>query len=170
MPSNPVDLATACVGTPITGVKAASPTPDTVTVQYDGLTGDRDCEGTVLTANAVITDAYSLTANNLVCDGNDALAAASPLVSDIEDVQILYGVDTNNDQSADRYMATPANWAQVVSARGCVQARSANNVNNAPQRFLNCGGALGTATGAAAFTTAAPGDLQLRGTFIAPSN
>lgn len=170
MPIDPVATETAFVGTPITGVNAASPIPDTVTVQYDGLTGDRDCEGTVLAANVVITDAYSLTANNLVCDGVDVDATSQPLVAGIEDVQILYGVDTNNDQSADRYMATPANWAQVVSARVCVQARSTNNVNNAPQRFLNCGGALGTAAGAAAMTTAAAGDLQLRRTFVATYN
>lgn len=172
MPIDPVATETAFVGTPITGVNAASPTPDTVTVQYDGLTGDRDCEGTVLAANAVITDAYSLDAANseLECDGVDAGNVSQPLVADIEDVQILYGVDTNNDQSADRYMATPANWGQVVSARVCVQARSTNNVNNAPQTYLNCAGALGTAAGAAAMTTAGAGDLQLRRTFVATYN
>lgn len=171
MPINPVATATAFGGTPITGANGAAGAPDTVTVQFDGLIGDRDCEGTVLAANAVIAEAYSLSGSNLVCDGNDALAAASPLVSDIEDVQILYGIDTNKDQSADRYMATPANWAQVVSARVCVQARSANSVNNAPQTFLNCAGALGTAaTAAAAFTAAGAGDLRLRRTFVATYN
>lgn len=172
MPINPVATATAFVGTPITGVNAASPTPDTVTVQYDGLIGDRDCEGTVLAANAVITDAYRLTGNNLVCDGVDADAIFQPLVADIEDVQILYGLDTvGNDQSADQYTPTltAANQAQVVSAKVCVQARSANNVNNAPQTFLNCGGAL-PVPGAAAFTTAAAGDFRLRRTFVATYN
>jgi type IV pilus assembly protein PilW len=175
MPISPVDTATAFSGTPITGVNAASPTPDTVTVQYDGLTGDRDCEGTVLAANAVIAEAYSLNGSNLVCDGNDALAAASPLVSDIEDVQILYGIydPAANDQSVRQYVAAPtaAEWPNVVSARVCVQARSANNVNNAPQRFLNCAGALGTAANAAAAsTTAGANDFRLRRTFIATYN
>lgn len=170
MPINPVATATAFGGTPITGTDGAAGAPDTVTVQYDGLAGDRDCEGTVLVANAVISDAYSLNGSNLVCDGTDAGNAFQPLVSDVEDVQILYGIDTNNDQSVDRYTATPANWNQVLSARVCVQARSANNVNSVPQRFLNCGGALGTATGAAAFTTAAAGDFQLRRTFVATYN
>lgn len=165
MPINPVATATAFGGTPITGTNGAT---DTVTVQYDGLNGDRDCEGRVLTANAVITDAFRLTGADLVCDGTDADNTFQPLVSDIEDVQILYGIDTNNDQSVDRYTAAPANWNQVFSARVCVQARSTNSVNNAPQRFLNCGGALGTATGAAAFTTAA--NLQLRRTFVATFN
>lgn len=172
MPINPVATATAFVGTPITGVNAASPTPDTVTVQYDGLAGDRDCEGTVLAANAVIAEAYRLNGSNLACDGVDADATFQPLVSDIEDVQILYGVDTNINQSADRYTAAPtaADWPRVVSARVCVQARSANNVNSAPQTFLNCAGALGTATGAGALTTAAAGDFRLRRTFVATYN
>jgi type IV pilus assembly protein PilW len=92
-------------------------------------------------------------------------------VDNLEDLQILYGIDTiGGDKSADQYVAAPGNWGQVVSARVCVQARSPNNVNNAPQRFLNCGGALGTATGGAAFTTAGAGDLRLRRTFIATIN
>lgn len=177
MPINPVATATAFVGTPITGVNAASPTPDTITVQYDGLIGDRDCEGTVLAANAVITDAYSLDVANseLECEGVDAGNVSQPLVSDIEDVQILYGVDTNNDQSVDQYVVAPAagsaTWNQVFSARVCVQARSTNNVTNSPQTYLNCAGALGTATGAAAMTTASGATAsRLRRTFVATYN
>lgn len=166
MPINPVATATAFGGTPVTGTNGAS---DTVTVQYDGLIGDRNCEGGALAANAVITDAFRLTGSDLECDGN-ADGTFQPLVSDIEDVQILYGIDTNNDQSVDRYTATPANWNQVFSARVCVQARSANNVSSSPQTFLNCAGALGTASGAAAVTAAAAGDFRLRRTFIATYN
>lgn len=173
MPINSVATATAFGGTPVTGVNAASPTPDSITVQYDGLDGDRDCEGTVLAANMVVTETYRLIGNNLVCDGVDAGAAFQPLVADIEDVQILYGLmNTPTDplQSAVQYAPalTAADEGRVVSARVCVQARSANNVNNAPQRFLNCDGALGT--GGAAFTTAAAGDFRLRRTFVATFN
>lgn len=175
MPINPVSTATGFGGVAINGTNGAT---DTVTVQYDVLVGDRDCEGTVIDAalftaiGGVVTETYSLNGNNLVCEGVDADAAASPLVSDVEDLQILYGLNTDNDprQSVDQYQATPANWAQVVSARVCIQARSANNVSNGPQRFLNCGGALGTAAGAAAFTNAAAGDNTLRRAFVATFN
>lgn len=173
MPINPVDTATGFGGTPIAGVNAASPASDTITVQYDGLTGDRDCEGTVLAANMLVTETYRLTGNNLVCDGVDVDTAFQPLVADIEDMQILYGLmNTPTDplQSAVQYTAalTAADQGRVVSARVCVQARSANNVNSAPQRFLNCNGALGT--GGAAFTTPAAGDFRLRRTFVATFN
>ena len=176
MPISPVNTATAFVplagGAVITGTNGAAGAPDTVTVQYDGLAGDRDCEGNVLAANAVVQDAYRLNSSQLQCDGNaDGAVDHQALVDDIEDVQILYGIDTNGDQSVDQYTATPANWAQVFSARVCVQARSANNVNITPQRFLNCGGAMGTATGAAAFTTASGTNaLRLRRTFVATYN
>lgn len=171
MPISPVATATAFGGTAITGTNGAAGAADTLTVQYDGLTGDRDCEGNALAANAVVQDAYRLNNSELQCDGNaDGTVDHQALVSDIEDVQILYGIDTNNDQSADQYSALPANWNQVVSARVCVQARSANSVNSAPQRFLNCGGALGTASGAAAFTTAGANDLRLRRVFVATYN
>lgn len=168
MPINPVATATGFGGVPINGTNGAT---DTITVQYDGLAGDRDCEGTVLAANAVVTEVYSINANNeLVCDGIDANAAASPLVGNVEDMQILYGSDTTGDQSANRYQAVPADWNRVVSVRVCLQMRSTNNVNAAPQRFLNCGGALGTAAGAAAFTNAAAGDSTLRRAFVATFN
>jgi type IV pilus assembly protein PilW len=177
MPISPVDTATAFQPSPggaaITGVNGAGSTPDTVTVQYDGLINDRDCEGNVLTANTTpanpVQDAYRLNNNELQCDGNaDGTVDHQALVSDIEDVQILYGIDTDNNQSADRYVDTPVNWGQVVSARVCVQARSANSVNNAPQSFLNCVGALGKS--GTAFTTAGANDLRLRRTFIATYN
>ncbi len=179
MPISPVATATAFVplagGAVITGLDGAAGAPDTVTVQYDGLAGDRDCEGNVLAADAVTQDAYRLNNSELQCDGNaDGTVDHQALVADIEDIQILYGIDTTGNQSVDQYVVAPAagsaTWDQVLSARVCVQARSANNVNTAPQRFLNCGGVLGTATGAAAFTTAGAGDLQLRRTFVATYN
>ncbi|ODU13882.1 MAG: hypothetical protein ABS91_00655 [Thiobacillus sp. SCN 64-35] len=168
MPINPVATATGFGGVPVNGTNGVT---DTITVQYDGLTGDRDCEGTLLAANGVVTEVYSISANNeLVCEGIDANNAASPLVGNIEDLQILYGSDTTADQSADRYQAVPANWGQVVTARVCIQVRSDNNVSNVSQRFLNCGGVLGTAVGAAAFTNSAAGDNTLRRTFVATFN
>ena len=174
IPVNPVAVATGFGGTPITGANGAGTAPDTVTVQYDGLVGDRDCEGNVLGANAVIQDSFQLDTVNseLECDGNaDGAVDPRPLVSDIEDLQILYGIDADGsgDQAADRYTAAPATWAQVVTARACVLVRSANDsLTTTPQRYLNCQGALNPGIGGAGFTTAA--DRRLRRTFVATFN
>jgi len=99
------------------------------------------------------------------------------LISDVEDFQVIYGIDTTGgDQSADQYVAAPsaAQWPLVVTARICVLVRSANNgLTAAPQRFLNCAGALGTAPATLAgggLTDAGAGDLRLRRSFVATYN
>jgi type IV pilus assembly protein PilW len=182
-----VDRATGFGGTAIAGTNGAAGAPDTVTVQSDWVKGNRDCNGNpanaaaeTLAAGKQIQDSYSLANGQLQCAGQIATpatftaVASQALVDNVEDIQILYGITSATDatRSATQYKAAPAaaDWPNVVSARVCVQARSANQVNKVPQRFLNCGGALGTSTGALAFTTAAAGDLRLRRTFIATFN
>jgi len=190
------DPAIVPVDPAITGVDGGTGA-DTITVQYDRTNSAPACDGSSAVGDRV-QDSFDLnTANGqLQCEGQFVTKPTAPsppgavpygqaLVDNIEDVQILYGIDTNNDQSADQYVVAPAanstTWNQVVSARVCVLARSANQVNNAPQRFLKCGGALGTATNASADTAASPnsaavfrnaaaGDLRLRRTFIATFN
>ena len=178
--------------TPVIGTNGTGAAPDTLTVQFfagrdelDSGTGNwitRDCTGGIVTytpTGTVITnlidvgpDAGSLaTGTGLRCTGN--AGGIQALVSDVEDFQVLYGIDTTNDQSADQYVASPtaAQWPQVVTARVCVLLQSANNgLAVAPQRYLNCAGALGTATGVGAFTTAAAGDLRLHRSFAATYN
>lgn len=140
-----------------------------------GVWGARDCTGGfvasgILPAN-VVTNTFDVNATNLRCTGG--VGGAQALVSDIEDLQIIYGIDTSGDQSANQYVAAPtaAQWLQVVTARVCVQIRSANNgLAVTPQRFMNCAGALGTAVGAGAFTAAAAGDLRLHRSFVATYN
>lgn len=171
MPVGPTALKSAFVGTPITGTNGAGTAADTVTVQYDGVIGDRDCEDTGVTVATVITDAIQLTGTDLECDGIDAGIAYQPLVSNVEDLQLLYGIDTNSDphQSADSYTATPGNWNQVVSVRACVLIRSEEQgITTSAQSYLNCAGALGTATGSAARTTAT--DSRLHRAFVATFN
>lgn len=163
VPISPISKATGFGGTAIAGTNGAAGAADTLTLQYDGLAGDRDCLGNTMAANAVVTDAYQLSGNELRCNGQ-------ALVADIENFQVLYGVDLGNDQSADRYYETPPDWSRVVSARVCVLARSPNSVNNAPQTYLNCEGALGRPNGGAPTTTAAAGDLRLRRVFVATLN
>lgn len=171
------NVAGVCV--PVAGANGA--VSDTLIVQSyagreelnAGVWGARDCTGGfvasgILPAN-VATNTFDLNGTDLRCTGG--IGGAQPLVSDIEDLQIMYGIDTSGDQSADQYVAAPGNWAQVVTARVCVQIRSANNgLAVAPQRFMNCAGALGTAVGAGAFTAAAAGDLRLHRSFVATYN
>lgn len=167
-------VAPACTPIGNNGVTAAT---DTLRTQFlaarDELNAGawiaRDCTGGIHAAGTLVSNTFDLNGTDLRCTGNTG--GTETLISDIEDLQVIYGIDTTGDRSADQYVAVPADWNQVVTARVCVQARSANNgLTSAPQRFLNCAGAFGTAVGAAAFTTAPAGDLRLHRAFVATYN
>jgi type IV pilus assembly protein PilW len=168
----------------IGGVNGATVTdPDTLTVQFyagseeliAGLWTARDCTGGQVALGVVVTNTFDITGTNLRCTGS--VGGVQPLVKNVEDLQVMYGIDDTdvsgnpNYRSADLYVAAPtaAQWPSVVTARVCVRIRSANNgLTTSPQKILNCAGALGTATGAAAFSTA--GDLRLHRSFVATFN
>ncbi len=166
-------LNTNFPGVAITGNDGAGNAADSITIQFDGDVGDQDCEGNNVTPAMVaaatpVQNAIRLNALDLECDGN-VVAGAQPLISNVEDLQVLYGIDTDGNQSADQYIATPADWDQVVSARVCVLIRSEEQgISAVAQNFLNCAGALGTAAGNAAFTAA--GDSRLRRAFVGTFN
>jgi len=167
----------------IGGVNGATVTdPDRLSVQFyagsdeliAGLWIARDCTGGQVALGVVVTNTFDITGTNLRCTGS--VGGVQPLVENVEDLQVVYGIDTDisgspNFRSADLYVAAPtaAQWPNVVTARVCVRIRSANNgLTTSPQTFLNCAGAVGTATGAAAFSTA--GDLRLHRSFVATYN
>jgi type IV pilus assembly protein PilW len=161
-------------GTPVTGTNGALGAPDVITLQRDGAINDRGCLGTVVAATGnIIQESFNLdTVNNaLRCDEQiaaapGAVANGTALISDVEDFQVLYGLDTSGDQSADQYTATPANWSQVVSARVCLQLRSSEaGAVTGNQTFLNCAGAL-SGSGATTTTT----DRRLHRVFLATYN
>lgn len=80
------------------------------------------CGNPVLSTDAFYTHASSTIVykiNNGVLQ-QDTNSLNNPLVEGIENMQILYGADTNNDNSPDYYVAagtTGLNMAQVVSIR-----------------------------------------------------
>lgn len=167
--------ALACIAIDNNAVVAAT---DTIRNQFyagreelnAGAWGARNCLGGVIAANALITNIFSLVGTELSCS-TGAGVAAQPLVSDVEDLQVIYGIDITGDQSADRYVPAPtaAQWPLVVTARVCVGVRSANNgLTSAAQNYLNCEGALGNPTGGA--TTTLAGDRRLHRSFVATYN
>ncbi|RFC35371.1 MAG: type IV pilus assembly protein PilW [Candidatus Nitrotoga sp. SPKER] len=173
----------------ISGVNGVTVTdPDTLTVQFYagseelntglGLWVARDCAGGIANpaSGVVVTNTFDITATNLRCTGS--IGGVQPLVENVENLQVVYGIDTDvsgspDFRSADLYVAAPtaAQWPNVVTARVCVGIRSANNgLTPSPQRYLNCAGALGVDTTATGFTTASAGDLRLHRSFVATYN
>lgn len=167
-------LKVAFTGTAINGTNGAAGVADTLTTQYDGVIGDSDCTGTsVIAANSIIQNHFNLDAANaeLQCAGAIAVApltpaapgappTGQPLLENVEDLQILYGIDSDGDQSANQYVTTPPNWSQVVTARVCVLIRSEKTGIVAAGNYLNCNGAA----------VAIPADRRLRRAFTATFN
>lgn len=85
---------------------------------------------------AYYTRIYFIANNNQPDDGIPTLKMAelgagsfsiSPLVDGIEQLQIEYGVDTNNDEAPDSYTSIPANttdWRRVTTVKVHVLARN----------------------------------------------
>ena len=165
------DFKVSFEGTAITGTNGAAGIADTLTMQYDGALGDQDCEGASVDAvGEIIQNHFNLdTANaELQCSGVISATPAPPgappsgsvLLSNVEDLQIRYGIDTNGDQSVDQYIAAPADWEQVISARVCVLVRSEKTNIVSAGNYLDCDGA----------SVAIPADRRLRRAFSATFN
>lgn len=89
----------AFAGTSLTG---ADGTPDTITVQFDAQEGgETDCSGANVAEGALVTYAFNVNgALQLTCNGQ-------PVADNIEDLQIVYGIDANKDGVIEAYTATP---------------------------------------------------------------
>jgi len=111
-------------GQSVAGATGAGAPGDTLRVRYEAGVGDgtMDCNGRGNTtgANLMLVNTFSVDVNgNLICSVNGAAAVA--LAGSVQNFQVFYGVDTDGDSSADRYIAagamTTANWNSVVSVR-----------------------------------------------------
>ncbi len=158
-------------GIAISGTNGDTGVADTLTVQFEGAIGDSDCEGTVVgVAGQIIQNHFNIDAANaeLQCDGQVSFTPGVPgaapvgpvLLSDVEDLQILYGVDTNSDQSVDQYTDLPADWEQVITARICVLIRSEKTNVVSAGNYLDCNGA----------SIVIPADRRLRRAFTSTIN
>ncbi len=88
----------------------------------------------------------------------DNTSAAEELIEGVEDMQILYGIDTDNDGSANQFV--PANnvsdWSQVASLRVSLLLQSVtDNITSAPQSYSFNG------------ATITPADRRLRKVYTA---
>lgn len=116
----------------LAGVDGASGASDQVTVRYQSA---MDCLGNNVTGTPPIAVNVFSIANsgspavpNLFCDGDGTGGTAGqPLVEGVEDLQILYGEDTDaiSDGIANQYATAGAvNMARVVSVRVQLRLRS----------------------------------------------
>ena len=179
VPTAATSLPTDCLGYALTKIKAVIPgIPD------DRGSGVFEAEpenvSYFVADNRFYIDSSSATAApSLYCQGNGIDSTAQPLVENIEDMQITYGVEIPVGQTrtvagylrADQLLAHTAlvisdstsftaqeRWRKVVTVRICLLVRSENAVVSDPAsaRYFNCAGTL---------ETAPPDDLRLRRTY-----
>jgi len=159
------------IGTAISGTNGGVGVADTLTVQFEGSIGDSDCEGKLVdAAGKIIQNHFNIDAANaeLQCEGKISDTPSAPgappvgqvLLSNVEDLQILYGVDTSGDQSVDQYIELPADWNQVITARVCVLIRSEKTNVVSAGNYLDCSGA----------SIVIPADRRLRRAFTSTIN
>lgn len=93
---------------------------DSITVRYRSTT---DCLGHA--TGGIATNRYYISGTTLMCQGNGDPDPAV-LTEGIENMQILYGEDTNADFTADRFVNAPdvGNWANIASVRVALLASS----------------------------------------------
>jgi type IV pilus assembly protein PilW len=120
----PANTTFVNAGQSVAGTTGAAAPGDTLIVRYEAGTADgtMDCNGRGNTsgANLMFVNTFSVDANgNLVCSVNGG--AAQALAGSVQNFRVFYGVDTDGDESADRYIAASAmtnvNWGNVVSIR-----------------------------------------------------
>ncbi|MEW5789723.1 MAG: PilW family protein [Pseudomonadota bacterium] len=183
--NNPIN-STAFGGTAIDGTDGADGAPDVLTIQYDGIENDRSCDNDLFEATDeadgdIIQDSININTATaeLRCDGSIATAPAAPgngtaILSNVEDFQVLYGVDTVDEAepvpNVNQYTSAP-DFGRVIAVKVCILVRSDNTglVESNNQRYLNCNGALALDDDPDNdFTTAA--DTRLRRAFVTTIN
>ncbi|HEB93937.1 MAG TPA: prepilin-type N-terminal cleavage/methylation domain-containing protein [Gammaproteobacteria bacterium] len=111
---------------------------DQITIQYlSRAPATRDCLGNNIAAESPIINRYFIgEGNDLRCQGNNNDAHQS-LVEDIHNMQALYGIDDDNDSTANRYVRADqvgaGNWGRVVSLRVALLVASNGDINATQQ-------------------------------------
>jgi type IV pilus assembly protein PilW len=112
---------------------------DTVTVSFEGDDVMTHCLGGVVAAGAVSTNTYRVTDGRVLqcvaatTTAAGAAIATQPLADDVDNMQILYGEDSNSDGSVDRYVNATAvgNFDDVLSVHMALLLASAGDVKPA---------------------------------------
>ncbi|SFB04328.1 type IV pilus assembly protein PilW [Collimonas sp. OK607] len=87
--------------------------------------------------------------NSLYCQGNGN-NSAQPILNNVEDMQLMYGVAALNDVSVSQFLSAAQvaslsgdqhqNWGRVVSVRLCLLLSGERDLSIEQQRYIDCSG------------------------------
>ncbi len=141
------DLIFAGAGQVVTGSDGATTLttadPDTLTIRYQG-SGDgagtpdgvvSDCIGGTLDSGDLAVVTFDVNQNTLRCTTNNETQGATQteeLVDNIENMQVLYGIDTDGSSYANHYInaAAVTAWEDVVSIRIALLLKTTHEIYN----------------------------------------
>ena len=124
-------------GAVISGRSNTQGQSDTLFIRFQGEGGVHNCQGAVVgqpgDAETSVIQLYVNTQATLLCRVPDNIIP-QPLVEGVDRFEVRYGLDTNDDNSADRYVSdlTAAQAAQVVSVRIQLLLRTLDEENLLP--------------------------------------
>ena len=76
---------------------------DTITIRFQGDSNLTDCRGIVVAAGVLSRNDFRVSTRNVLeCDNNDG-SGFQTFLHDVQNVQIIYGEDTDLDGSVDQY-------------------------------------------------------------------
>lgn len=148
---------------------------DTITIAFEGEgagQGDiRNCLNEQINDNVIASNALSINNDNLQCRARTLTAAGNvisdqtqPIVENVENIQILYGLPPPTNPGFLSYVPASnvgSNWDKVVSIRISLLMRTAeNNLIDSPQPYTFNG----------ATVTPSAGDRRLRRVFTTTIN
>ena len=131
-------------GYPVSGTDGITG-PDSITIRYDAQEkdGEMDCAGALVNAGVTITKTFTVdtasTPPALNCNG-------VAVVDNVEDMQIMYGIDANKDGTIETYKAQPltTEFPSIVAVRIALlvrgpspRAAAGTGANNTQTLYFN---------------------------------
>jgi type IV pilus assembly protein PilW len=113
-------------GQALSGTHTSTSSPDTLIARYSTAGGDGviNCNGGASPAGTPVpyVNVFTVVGNQLLCTPDGGTTAAIPLVDDVNNLQVWYGVSTQvGTNNVDTYITannmTAANWLNVTSVR-----------------------------------------------------
>ncbi len=108
---------------------------DTITIRLQGDGNVTDCKGIAVAAGVISRNDFHVNiGSELACDNNDG-TGFRPLLGDVQNLQILYGVDSNGDGSVDQYQnaGSVTNFNNVLSVHVALLLASDRDVKPAAE-------------------------------------
>jgi type IV pilus assembly protein PilW len=106
---------------------------DTLTVSFMpfGASYTQDCLGQSGTINGLIVNNYFVQNEQLMCRGSGN-SVAQPIAEAVDNMQVLYGLDTDSDGFTDQYQKATdvSSWLNVTSIQVALLINSIDNVKD----------------------------------------